>query len=197
MEKNVERNRSELVDPVLLSATAHPVRTYCLSALFERQASPSELAEELDMPVQNVSYHVRELEKLGCIELVRIEKGRSTEHFYRAVRRHLVGAEDWVNVDEEDRAKVTTSLLRLIGEDVNLAMTHGSIDSDDNHISRSPMTVDREGWDEVVEELRETLDRLFAIQDRCAQRRAAKGPDPADSIPIKVEIIHFRSPTRP
>lgn len=197
MSKKVKQVEAKhFVDPALLSATAHPVRSHCLMALFERVASPSELAEELDLPVQNVAYHVRELEKLGFIELVRIEKRRSTEHFYRVTKRHILDAEAWGSADRVERAKVTASILRQIGDDVSEALANGTIDDDDSHVSRTPMFVDREGWNEVVEELRGTLERVLKIQTRAADRRATKDADPEDSIPIKVEILHFRSPSR-
>jgi len=189
-------NHKEFVDAALISAVSHPVRVNCLAILLERVASPSEMAEELDLPIQNVAYHVRELEKLGCIELARVEKKRSTEHFYRMAERPMLDEEAWGTVSPEDRATITTSLLRLIGEDVNLAMLHGTIDDDDNHLSRTPLVVDREGWREVVGELKGTLDRILEIEARSVQRRAAKESAPEDSIPIKVEILHFRSPSK-
>jgi len=194
--KQTGMKQADFVDSALISAISHPIRTHCLTALYERVASPSELAEQLDMPVQNVAYHIRELEKLGCIELARVEKHRSTEHFYRVTERPYLDAEALERATPAQRAAITGNILRLIADDVNLAMARGTIDSEDNHISRSPMNVDREGWDEVVEELSGTLDRLFAIQERCAERRAAKDSDPDDSIPVKVEILHFRSPKR-
>lgn len=197
MRRDVKQGKqSEFVDSALICAVSHPVRVNCLAILMERVASPSELAEELDLPIQNVAYHVRELERFGCIELVRVEKKRSTEHFYRVAERPVVDQEAWNGLSAKDRATITTNLLRLIGEDVNLAMAHGLIDDDDNHISRTPLVVDREGWGEVVEELKETLDRILEIEARSVQRRAAKDSDPDDSIPIKVEILHFRSPSR-
>lgn len=58
------------------------------------------------------------------------------------------------------------------------------------------MVVDREGWNEVVEELKGTLERMFEIQARSAERRADGDSNSEDSIPIKVEILHFRSPLR-
>ncbi|MEX2106607.1 MAG: helix-turn-helix domain-containing protein [Solirubrobacterales bacterium] len=189
-------SRTDFIDPALVAAITHPVRANCVIALFERVASPSELAEELDLPVQNVAYHIRELERLGCIELVRVERKRSTEHFYRVTKRYLLDSDTWSRVGPKERATITVNLLRMIGGDVNEAMAHGTIDDDDNHISRSPMVVDREGWDEVVEELKETLDRVLEIQVRSAERRANGDCDSKDSIPIKVEILHFRSPPR-
>lgn len=186
----------EFVDPALISAISHPVRTYCLTSLFERVASPSELAEELDLPVQNVSYHIHELEKLGCIELARVEKNRSTEHFYRLTKRPYLDRQEWQEAGPEDRAAITANILRLVSDDVNEGMAHGTLDDDDNHISRNPMTVDRLGWTETVELLQQTLESLFEIQTRSAERRATNESGPEDSIPIKVEILHFRSPSR-
>jgi hypothetical protein len=46
-------------------------------------ASPSELPDALGEPLGNVSYHVRILRELDCIELVRTEPRRGAlEHFY-------------------------------------------------------------------------------------------------------------------
>jgi len=184
------------VDPGLISAVSHPVRANCLTVLAEGVASPSQLAAELDLPVQNVAYHIRELVKVGCIELVRTKKGRSTEHFYRMTERPFLDIDAWNVLGDEERATITSNLIQLISDDVNRALAHGMIDDDDNHISRTPMTVDRPGWEEVVRLLRGTLDRILEIEARSVQRRAAKESDPEDSIPIKVEILHFRSPSK-
>lgn len=198
LEKGVKRKgqKGDFLDAALISAVSHQVRVDCLGILFERVASPSELAEELDLPIQNVSYHVGELEKLGCIELVRTEKKRSIEHFYRIIERPLIDADTWARVPRKDQVALTAGLLRVIGEDVNKAMALGTVNDDDNHISRTPMTVDREGWEEVRDELEETLGRLLEIESRSARRRAKPDADPDDSIPIKVEILHFRSPKK-
>src|ERR687894_689189 len=76
------------VDTKLMKALAHPLRQQLLMALSERVASPSELAEELGEPLGNVSYHVRMLVDLGCIELVSTTPRRGAlEHHYKAVVR--------------------------------------------------------------------------------------------------------------
>ena len=74
-----------------VKALAHPLRVRALAILTERDASPSELAEELGEPLGNVSYHVRLLHELGLIELVRTTPRRGAiEHHYRARSdRHL------------------------------------------------------------------------------------------------------------
>ena len=59
-----------LVDPRLAKALSHPMRARILTILNERVASPNEIAEMIDERLPNVSYHVRALLELGCIELV-------------------------------------------------------------------------------------------------------------------------------
>lgn len=67
---------SESLDASLLKALAHPLRTRVLELIVEREeASPVELARDLGQPLATVSHHTRVLRDLGCIELVRTERG--------------------------------------------------------------------------------------------------------------------------
>jgi len=71
----------------LARATAHPLRISILEILGidgGRVLSPSELSNELQIPLSNTNYHVTELAKSNLIELVRERQVRgATEHFYR------------------------------------------------------------------------------------------------------------------
>jgi len=71
----------------LARATAHPLRVAILEILGidgGRVLSPSDLSQELQIPLSNTNYHVTELAKAGLIELVRTRQVRgATEHFYR------------------------------------------------------------------------------------------------------------------
>ena len=64
------RTTLDLVDPRIAKALSHPMRARILVILNERVASPNEIAEMIDERLPNVSYHVRALQELGCIELV-------------------------------------------------------------------------------------------------------------------------------
>jgi DNA-binding transcriptional ArsR family regulator len=70
----------------LARATAHPLRVSILEILGldgGRVLSPSELSQELQIPLSNTNYHVTELAKAGLIVLVRQRAVRgATEHFY-------------------------------------------------------------------------------------------------------------------
>jgi predicted ArsR family transcriptional regulator len=71
----------------LARATAHPLRISIMEILGMdggRTLSPSELSQELQIPLSNTNYHVTELAKAGLIELARQNQVRgATEHFYR------------------------------------------------------------------------------------------------------------------
>jgi predicted ArsR family transcriptional regulator len=71
----------------LARATAHPLRISILEILGMdggRTLSPSDLCQELQIPLSNTNYHVTELAKAGLIEMVRQRQVRgATEHFYR------------------------------------------------------------------------------------------------------------------
>jgi DNA-binding transcriptional ArsR family regulator len=71
----------------LARATAHPLRISILEIIGMdggRTLSPSDLSQELQIPLSNTNYHVTELAKAELIELARQRQVRgATEHFYR------------------------------------------------------------------------------------------------------------------
>jgi hypothetical protein len=71
----------------LARATAHPLRISILEILGMdggRTLSPSELSQELQIPLSNTNYHVTELAKAKLIEMASQRPVRgATEHFYR------------------------------------------------------------------------------------------------------------------
>lgn len=78
--------RSIQVDWEPLARTAHPLRIAILEVLGidgGRAMSPNEVAFELQLPLNNVNYHVKALFDADLIVLVRERPLRgTTEHFY-------------------------------------------------------------------------------------------------------------------
>jgi len=70
----------------LARSTAHPLRVSILEILGMdggRTLSPSELSQELQIPLSNTNYHVTELAKSELISMVKQRQVRgATEHFY-------------------------------------------------------------------------------------------------------------------
>jgi DNA-binding transcriptional ArsR family regulator len=161
----------------VVKALGHPLRVQALQILNLRTASPNELASEMDVGVSLLSYHIRVLSELECIELVRTEPVRgAVEHFYRATSRALISQEEWGQVPESVRGSISGALWGHVVPVVNRALKDGSFDRrEDRHFSWSPMIVDRQGWEEVRAILDEDLSRLFEIQAESGERLADGG----------------------
>lgn len=185
-----------LMDPRLATAASHPIRVYLLEILDARPASPRELAEELDEPLNKVSYHVEILRDLDCIELVeqRPRHGsRVIEHIYRATRMPILDQETWEQLDMKEKWGLVAPIMRLASEDINESFAAGVfLDPDDNHISRTPLVVDTEGWEEVKDILGDALGHLFDVRENVAAR--LRRDESAETMSIKVQMFQFRSP---
>jgi predicted transcriptional regulator len=183
------------VEQIVAKAFAHPLRVQILIILNERVASPNLLAQELEQSLNLVAYHVRVLEKYDCIELVDTKQRRgATEHFYRATRRQFLTDSEWARMPEVLRPGIATAMLKSVFQDVEEAVSAGSLEEiDDVHLSRTPMVVDQQGWSDVATLLGETLERVLEIQAEAGERIAESGEA---GIVSKVHLLHFKSPDR-
>ncbi len=183
-----------LVDPKLVSALSHPLRVHIIDVLSEASASPSDIARGVGLSVNYVAYHVKELEKLGYVELVKTEPRRGTvEHYYRVRRRFLLDDSEWEQLPEPVRKSFSAHLYRLVIDEVKEAFAAGTFDARNGHLSRTRLHVDEKGWDELTALLQETLNRLLALQEECTARLEA-GSEQA--IPVAVSIAGFETPPR-
>jgi DNA-binding transcriptional ArsR family regulator len=183
-----------LANPQLISALAHPTRVHALTVLNERIASPGEIAKELDRSVRHVTYHLERLEKLGCVELVGTEAGHGGGVIvkrYRATQRPWFDRKAWRELDGTEQPGVTSAILANMNEDLAKAITAGTINEGDNHISRTPMVLDSESYEELLELLSDTLDRMLEIQEKATTRLTAQR---GEQILTKVHLIQFLSP---
>ena len=182
-----------LVDPRLAKALSHPMRTHILAILNERVASPNEIAEMLGERLPNVSYHVRALHDLECIELVRTAQRRGAiEHYYRALRRPFFSDRDWKRLPRSGRQAVSDLTLQMVWEDASEAMKADTFESrSDRHLSRTPLVLDDEGWDELSELLRKVHAQAEGIATKSGKRLAKSD---ADGIATRLVMMHFQSP---
>jgi DNA-binding transcriptional ArsR family regulator len=189
--------RLDFVNPQLAAAMSHPTRVRVMSVLTERVASPRELAAEMGEPLNNVTYHVKQLRDLGCIELVRTEPvrgGRVVEHFYRPCRRAYFDEAAWDTLNEKERFGVVGEIVKMISRDIATAMAAGTFfEGGDTHTSRSVLHLDDQGWREVIKVIERATDELFEVEERVADRRAEGVPTP---IHTKLDILQYRMPPR-
>lgn len=187
--------KSALVSDRLVAALSHPTRMRAMNVFWEREASPREIAAELDEPLNNVTYHINQLLELGWIELMAkrpVRGGRVVEHFYKAAANSHIADAEWEMLGEKEKLQMDKTIVSLMSKDVSEAILSGSFFArDDNHLTRIPVEVDDLGWEETKEILDRTLEELMAVREAVANRVANSGEE---TIPTKVEIIHFESP---
>jgi DNA-binding transcriptional ArsR family regulator len=188
------KNKKEGVEQIVAKAFAHPLRVQILIILNEKVASPNMLAQHLDQSLNLVAYHVRVLEKYDCIELVDTKQRRgATEHFYRATRRQFLTDSEWSSLPQSLRPGLSGAALKSAFDDIEEALDKETFDElEDRHLSRTPMAVDKKGWEDASELLLETLNRLIDIQAE-ANERLAKSDE--EIIPSRVVMLHFKSPS--
>src|ERR671938_680391 len=92
-------NDQPAIDQRIMKALSHPLRVRMLTLLHQKVASPSELADELDEPLGNVSYHMRFLADLKMVKLVRTEPRRgAVEHYNQALEPSQFSGADWAKL---------------------------------------------------------------------------------------------------
>jgi DNA-binding transcriptional ArsR family regulator len=185
----------EFISPQLVAAMSHPTRLHAMTVLLGRTASPRQVADEIGERLNNVTYHINQLRKLGCVELVRTERvrgGRVLERFYRATQRLYLDEAAWQMLGEKVHFNVSAVTLRMISQDITNSMAAGVFfDGGNAHLCRSSTVVDKEGWREVTSVLERATEELFQVEARVAERTADGAP--AD-IHAKIELMQFRSP---
>lgn len=151
---------------VLVKALNHPVRVKALTILTEKIASPKEISAQIEMPLSNVSYHVRVLDELGLVEIVEEESVRgSVAHFYKAVERPLIDNPDWEKLSTRVRSAFSGYVIETLMSDAASSLAAGVFDRrDDRHLSRTSLTLDEKAWRKVSEIQAKALDQILKEQ---------------------------------
>ncbi len=188
--KTGQHNR---VDKQLAHVVAHHIRVQALTVLAERVASPKEIAATLDENLNVVSHHVKELKKMGLVEIVDEQPRRgATEHFYRAIIRPLLSSEEWEKLSVPERQRFSIWIVQLVLGDAAKSFSASLFDArTDRHLSRVPLVLDREGWDEVTEIQNEALKAILEAQARSDERRAESGEE---GLSVSAAMLCFEMP---
>lgn len=183
----------QVIDPTLAKAFTHPLRGHVWVTLFERGVvSPTEIANELDLEVTEVSYHFRELHKKKLIKLVRTVQRRGfDEHFYEPLAPAIHFDDDeWMRLPAGVRSTFSGEMVRQIVADLTDALGAGSFDARSRHLSQSWLLVDERGWKELMRVVDKALKRMTAIQERCTERRSSSSQP---GIPVAVVLAAFET----
>jgi DNA-binding transcriptional ArsR family regulator len=192
LRKNV-KPITNIDDPRYVKAISHPLRIRILAILSERTASPVELAEWLDASLGVVAYHVRTLYRVGLIELVKETRVRgAVEHHYRARERPRVSDEAWAAAPPIAKQAAVGSALQMINDYANASAAAGGFDGGDAHLTRTMMTLDQQGWEELSRACTDLLERAQEIEES-AKKRVDKDPHAEGTSSAAMVLMLFEA----
>ena len=126
----------------LLQALKHPTRRAILSALTREPASAQMLADALDLPLGNVSYHLRRvlLEECDAVEVVQVDQ----------------------------REGAAEKLFALKAGSILGVFSSPAIPGSVSSFAYLPIAVDEDGAREVHEAMEEFVGKVRSVAERCA-----------------------------
>lgn len=180
----------------LLRAGWHPIQIQSLTLLTEREASPKEIAIELGLTKAKagyVSHHVKALVERGLVKPTRTEARRgANEHYYVATAPLIISTEDAQRMSLEERLVFTCWIVNCLSHDFVRAVEAGTIDErPDRHLTRFPMNLDEQGFQELVEEHDRVFRRSQEIQREADERLSESGEE---SMPVTAFVASFPTP---
>ena len=180
-------------DARYVKAMSHPLRVRILALLDERIASPVELSGWLDATLGTVAYHVRTLERMGLVELVRETRVRgAVEHHYRSKKRPRVSDEAWAAAPPIAKQAAVSSTLQTIDAYARAASAAGGFDDGNSHLTRTALRLDARGWNDLS---RACL-RLLAQVDRieaASKERMQRNPHAGETREAALVMMLFES----
>jgi DNA-binding transcriptional ArsR family regulator len=160
-------------DPRYVKAMSHPLRVRILALLDERRASPNQLAGRLGAPLGMVAYHVRTLERLGLVELVKETRVRGAiEHHYRSRKRPAAITGGWEQARPVAKQAAIGFDLEVISQYARASAAAGGFDRGDARLRRTLVTLDQEGFEALSAKCDELLEAATRIEQQAADRIA-------------------------
>jgi DNA-binding transcriptional ArsR family regulator len=193
--RNGAAGKPHELDSNIVKALSHPLRMRILTRLNEGVASPNEMSKEFEESLPLVSYHVRILRELDCIELVRTTPRRGAiEHHYRALTRPFLDDDDWAQLPPSARKAVSNTVLSKMLGDVRSAVAAGTFDARaDRHLSYAPLMLDEQGWRDLGDRLGEVL--AWAIEEQAVSAgRLQDGQSGGAEVRARLSMLAYSAP---
>ena len=180
-------------DARYVKAMSHPLRVRIVALLDERTASPVELAGWLGATLGTVAYHVRTLERMGLIELVRETRVRgAVEHHYRSKARPRVTDEAWAAAPPIAKQAAVSSSLQTIDAYARAASAAGGFDHGNSHLTRTALHLDARGWNDLSRACARLLAQVDRIEE-AAEQRMQRNPHAGETKDVALVIMIFET----
>ncbi|HEU5253079.1 MAG TPA: winged helix-turn-helix domain-containing protein [Solirubrobacterales bacterium] len=136
-----------------IAAIENPLRLAIVSSLTMSATTAVELANQLDVPVEKVRYHLRWLRDADLVEVKeKARRGGITENVYSIdPRKYLIRHGDRVNVSSGRLDLVHARLLRLMFREAMEAARAGTFsERPQQALLRFLLPLDEQGWEEAI-----------------------------------------------
>jgi len=158
-----------------IKALAHPLRREILRELERRADSASGLARRLDVPLSNLTYHLRILRRAELVREVRAEPRRGVvERFYEPAGRSYVESGRWAQLPEGLRRSASRAWLESVGREVAESEAAGGFEAGDAQMLRARVQLDAAGRAELGRAMEDLYARALELE--------RKADDPATVV---------------
>jgi DNA-binding transcriptional ArsR family regulator len=190
--------KKDLLNYKHMHALSKRERVRILAVLIEREASPKELAAELNEGLSQVSYHVSVLRECRLIKLKRTTPRRgAVEHFYRAVNPTLIPPDAWDHLPSAVRKGISISVLQQFFDDALASLKAGIFDDKPGELGLMPLVLDRPGVEELGKLTSEFVKSVLALQAKASERLSKAKGRAADKTSATVFLASFLSARNP
>jgi DNA-binding transcriptional ArsR family regulator len=164
-----------------------------LSILKEGEASPTELSDELDLPLGNVSYHVRILASSGLIKLVRQTPRRgSVESHYALSADPTISDETWDDLPEGLKQSIVGPKALQAIMNLKTAAGAGGFFRREAQLWEIPLRLDDEGWRQLADEIHACREKISEIKSQAEERTGTTEDDGESAMVQLVVFEHSR-----
>ena len=135
---------------------------------------------------------MRALHQLGLIELADETRVRGAiEHHYRAGQRPMVSEEAWAQAPPIAKQAAVGSALQMIDEYARKSAAEGGFDRREAHLSRTSITVDDKGWEQLNKACLKFVEQVEKIEE--GAKEAAKRPARGAAGDAAVVLMAFEA----
>ena len=191
--------RGKSIEEVVAYAISHRTRVRILSLLNEDTYSAAQISKILDIPVESLSHHIRELADGGSIELAKVEKVRNVDqHYYRAVAMPFYTDEEVWEMTPVQRQVSAGLIIQNVTAEVMAAFWAGKIRDDPQcWLAWRWFNVDAEGRQEIADEQQRFWERMQEIEAEATARRVESGEEATSVVVSELAFERERKALAP
>jgi DNA-binding transcriptional ArsR family regulator len=195
--KRDKKQRKQIAEAVQY-ALSHRIRIEVLTLLNEGSYTAGEVSEVTDIPLSNVSNHIKRMLEDGSIEVAKVEERRATNvYWYRAVEIPEYSQKEAEALTEMERQNIAGWAVQSGSAEVVAALWKGNLADPRTILSWDWYSVDAQGRDALEAENVRHLQRLREIECDSLNRSAESGEETTPMLVSLFAFVRARKPRRP